>query len=137
MSVKLKRTKSRQGNSERNAIPKDSGYYISRRISKPQDITDYQGRNKHLSQGSSSGLDNLHQRNPAGSSLGLGSQAILQDECSLCGAVDSKVSELSAKTASGEEIPRKEKEQRVEKMGWVCGSAGNSSSMREARGSAF
>lgn len=87
--------------------------------------------------GSSSGLDNLHQRNPAGSSLGLGSQAILQDECSLCGAVDSKVSELSAKTASGEEIPRKEKEQRAEKMGWVCGSAGNSSSMREVRGSAF
>lgn len=58
--------------------------------------------NTPASRGSTSGLDSLQQKKTMGSSLGLERKIILQDECSLWGVVDSKVSEPSAKTVSGE-----------------------------------
>lgn len=51
---------------------------------------------------STSGLDSLRQKETMGSSLGLGNKTVLQDECSLWGAVGSKVSEPTAKIVSGE-----------------------------------
>lgn len=74
-------------------------------------------------------------KEPSGSSLGLGNQTILQDECSLSGVVDSKVSEPSARRRFLE----KKSHKRRSSKGWrewggsERGSAGNLSNERDRR----